>query len=74
MAGASLGYSRAESLIGALAEFIRAPGYVAIPSVNDLGSSIAFAVDAGPGELGRSNRLVTPDFGPNVRLAKVIMV
>jgi len=72
MAGASLGYSRAEFLVGALAEFIRGLGYVAIPSVNDLGSSIAFAVDAGLGELGRSNRLVTPEFGPNVRLAKVI--
>jgi len=71
-AGASLGYSRAEFLVASLAEFIRGLGYVAIPSVNDLGSSVAIAVDAGLGELSRMNRLVTPEFGPNVRLAKVL--
>jgi reductive dehalogenase len=71
-AGSSLGYSRAEYLVGALAEFIRALGYTAIPSVNDLGSSVAIAVDAGLGELSRTNRLITPEFGPNVRLAKVL--
>jgi len=71
-AGSSLGYSRCEFLVGALAEFIRGLGYTAIPSVNDLGSSVAIAVDAGLGELGRTNRLITPEFGPVVRLAKVI--
>jgi len=71
-AGSSLGYSRAEFLVGALAEFIRALGYTAIPSVNDLGSSVAIAVEAGLGELGRTNRLITPEYGPMVRLAKVI--
>lgn len=71
-AGTGLGYSRCEMLVGALAEFIRGLGYVAIPSVNDLGSSVAIAVDAGLGELGRTNRLITPEFGPNVRLAKVL--
>lgn len=71
-AGAALGYSRAEFLVGSLAEFIRGLGYTAIPSVNDLGSSVAIAVDAGLGELGRTNRLITPEYGPNVRLAKVL--
>ena len=71
-AGSSLGYSRAEFLVSALAEFIRGLGYIAIPSVNDLGSSVAIAIDAGLGELGRTNRLITPEFGPNVRLAKVL--
>jgi reductive dehalogenase len=33
---------------------------------------VAVAVDAGLGELGRTNRLVTPEYGPNVRLAKVL--
>jgi len=71
-AGSSMGYSRAEFLVGGVAEFIRGLGYTAIPSVNDLGSSVAIGVDAGLGELGRTNRLITPEFGPNVRLAKVL--
>ena len=71
-AGSSLGYSRCEFLVAGLAHFIRGLGYVAIPSVNDLGSSVAIAVDAGLGELGRTNRLITPEFGPMVRLCKVI--
>lgn len=71
-AGSSMGYSRCEFLVAGLAEFIRGLGYVAIPSVNDLGSSVAVGVDAGLGELGRTNRLITPEFGPCVRLAKVI--
>jgi len=71
-AGSSMGYSRCEFLVAGLAEFIRGLGYVAIPSVNDLGSSVAVAVDAGLGELGRTNRVITPEYGPCIRLAKVI--
>jgi len=71
-AASALGYSRLEFLVGSLAEFIRGLGYTAIPSVNDLGSSVAIAVDAGLGELGRTNRLITPEFGPCVRLGKVL--
>ena len=70
-AASSLGYSRAELVVGGLAEFIRNLGYVAIPSVNDLGSSVAVAVEAGLGELGRTNRMITPKYGPSVRLAKI---
>lgn len=72
LAGSTLGYSRCELLVAGLAEFIRGLGYVAIPSVNDLGSSVAIAYDAGLGELARTNRLITPEFGPTVRLCKVI--
>ncbi|MBD3413976.1 MAG: reductive dehalogenase [Candidatus Aminicenantes bacterium] len=71
-AGSSIGYSRCEFLVAGLAEFIRGLGYTAIPSVNDLGSSVAIAVDAGLGELGRTNRLISPEFGPMVRLCKVL--
>lgn len=67
-----MGYSRAEFLVAGLAEFIRGLGYTAIPSVNDLGSSVAIALDAGLGELGRTNRLISPEYGPMVRLAKVL--
>lgn len=71
-AGSAMGYSRAEFLVAGLAEFIRGLGYTAIPSVNDLGSSVAIALDAGLGELGRTNRLISPEYGPMVRLAKVL--
>ncbi len=64
----SLGYSRLEFTVGTLAEFIRNLGYVAIPSVNGMGSSIPFAVDAGLGELGRTNRFISPRYGPAVQL------
>lgn len=68
----SLGYSRLEFTVGLLAEFIRELGYIAIPSVNGMGSSVPFAVDAGLGELGRTNRFISPRFGPAVQLGKVL--
>jgi epoxyqueuosine reductase len=71
-AGTYLGYSRLEFLVGSLAEFIRNLGYVAIPSMNDLGASVPIAIDAGLGELGRTNRLVTPEYGHAVRLGKIL--
>ncbi len=54
-----------------LAEFLWALGYRALPSGNDLAISGVFAVAAGLGELGRNGIVVTPEHGPNVRLAKV---
>ena len=68
---ASLGYSHCAFTVATLAEFIRGLGYQAIPSVNDTAASIPFAIDAGLGELSRTNRLITPEFGPCVRLCKV---
>lgn len=65
------GYSRMGFTASCLAEFIRALGYGAIPSGNCTGLSIPIAVDAGLGELGRMGLLVTPKYGPRVRLAKV---
>lgn len=66
------GYSRMAFTASCLAEFIRGLGYQAIPSGNCTGLSIPFAVDAGLGELGRLGMLITPKYGPRVRLAKVI--
>jgi len=66
------GYSRMTFTAACLAEFIRGLGYQAIPSGNCTGLSIPFAVDAGLGELGRLGLLITPKYGPRVRLAKVI--
>lgn len=66
------GYSRMAVTSTTLAEFIRALGYRAIPAGNGVGLSIPIAIDAGLGEHGRLGLLVTPKYGPRVRLAKVI--
>jgi reductive dehalogenase len=65
------GYSRMTFTAACVAEFIRGLGYQAIPAGNCTGMSVAFAVDAGLGELGRHGLLMTPKYGPRVRLAKV---
>ena len=70
-AATTVGYSLCQFVASSLAEFIRGLGYIAIPSVNDTAQSIPIAIDAGLGELGRHNRLITPEHGPNVRLCKV---
>jgi reductive dehalogenase len=66
-----VGYSRMAYAIACMAEFLRCLGYRAIPMGNDTALSIPLAVDAGLGELGRNGLLVTPEYGPCVRLCKV---
>jgi len=66
------GYSRMAETAGTLAEFIRALGYNAVPMGNDTSLSIPIAVDAGLGELGRNGLLITPKYGPRVRVCKVL--
>lgn len=70
-AAAGLGYSEEAFTAGLLAQFIRALGYKAIPQGNDTSCSIPIAIDAGLGELSRSGQLITPEFGPRVRVSKV---
>ncbi len=64
-------YSMMALLSGCLAEFIRGLGYKAISCGNDTALSIPLAIDAGLGQLGRHDRLITPQFGPLVRICKV---
>ena len=70
-AAVAMGYSQSVFVVSALAEFIRGLGYQAIPSVNDIAQSVPFALDAGLGELGRTNKLITREFGAAARLCKV---
>jgi epoxyqueuosine reductase len=70
-AAVALAYGQSVFIVSALAEFIRSLGYQAIPSVNDTAQSIPFAIDAGLGEMGRTNKLITKDFGAGARLCKV---
>lgn len=67
-----LGYSRMAFVTSLLAQFIRNLGYQALPCGNDTALSIPLAIDAGLGELGRNGLLITPQFGPRVRLCKVL--
>lgn len=65
-------YSTMPVTTAMLAQFIRCLGYQAIPSGNDTALSIPLAIDAGLGELGRNGLLITPEYGPRVRIGKVL--
>ncbi len=71
-AATGIGYSMMAFTTGLLAQFIRNLGYKAIPSGNDTACSVPIAIDAGLGELSRMGFLITPEFGPRVRLSKVL--
>jgi epoxyqueuosine reductase len=64
-------YSKMGFTACSLATFITEMGYKAIPSVNELGIDVAFAADAGLGEMGRMGLLMTREFGPRCRIGKV---
>jgi len=70
-AATGLCYSKMAFTASSLAEFIRNLGYTAVPDGNDASLSIPLAIDAGLGQLGRSGLLITPEYGPRVRLCKV---
>ncbi len=65
-------YSKIGLIVSGVAEFLRGIGYNAIPSINDLGLNIPMAIDAGFCEQGRNGKLISPEFGPSMRLCKVI--
>ena len=70
-AATGLGYGVGLNCANALAQFITNLGYEAIASLNDTGLSIPMAISDGLGEYGRHGLLITPKYGPNVRIAKV---
>ena len=65
------GYSRMSITAASLACFLQTLGFEAEPQGNESALSIPLAIMAGLGEQGRSGLLLTPEFGPRVRLAKV---
>jgi reductive dehalogenase len=70
-AAAAIGYSKMAFAISCLGEFIRNLGYRAIQCGNDTALSIPLAIDAGLGAVGRLGLLITPEYGPRVRICKV---
>ncbi len=71
-ASTALGYSKMAFAEIELSAFIRRLGYGAIPCGNDIGLSVPMAIDAGLGQFGRHGMLITKEFGPRVRIAKVL--
>ncbi len=65
-------YSNMAALSGSVAQFIRAMGYTAIPSLNDTALNVPLAIDAGLAQPSRLGPAITPEFGPRVRFCKVI--
>jgi reductive dehalogenase len=66
------GYRKVVQTVATLAEFIRGIGYHAIPSIGDTCLKVPMAIEAGLGEDGRHGLLITPEYGPRVRLGAVI--
>jgi len=70
-ASTGFGYSKMAITAGLMAQFLRRLGAKAIPCGNDTAMSIPYAIKAGLGELGRNGLLITPQYGPRVRLCKI---
>jgi reductive dehalogenase len=70
----TLAYRRGEIIQASTQEFLRGLGYQCLgeSSTNALGIAPAFGVMSGLGELSRLNRLITPEFGPMVRVFKLL--
>ena len=69
-----LAYKRGETIQASVQEFLRGLGYQGLgeAATNALGIAPALGVMAGLGELSRLNRLITPEFGPMVRVFKLL--
>jgi len=68
----ALGYTHDAALLLSLAQYIRSLGYQAVACQNDTTLAIPYAIQAGLGELGRNSLLITKEFGPRVRLGRVL--
>jgi len=69
-----MAYARNRAIQSRLQSFLKGIGYMAIgeSATNALGIAPAFGVMSGLGELSRLNRLVTPEYGPMVRVFKML--
>ncbi len=73
LAGAATGreYSHEAAIVMQVAAYIRNLGYEAVPSMNDTGLVIPYAIKAGLGEYARNQLVITPEFGPRLRFSKI---
>ena len=73
LAGAATGreYSHEAAIVMQVAAYIRNLGYEAVPSMNDTGLVIPYAIKAGLGEYARNQLVITAGFGPRLRFSKI---
>lgn len=71
-AASVLGYSKMAFVEIMLSAFIKRLGYGAIHCGNDVALSVPLAIDAGLGQYGRHGLLITEEYGPRVRICKVL--
>lgn len=73
LAGAATGreYSHEAAIVMQVAAYIRNLGYEAVPSMNDTGLVIPYAIKAGLGEYARNQLVITREFGPRLRFSKI---
>ena len=67
-----LGYSKMAFVRTLVSKFVKNLGYEAIPAGNTLGLSVPLAIEAGLGGYGRQGLLITRDYGPRIRIAKIL--
>lgn len=65
------GYTHDTVVLLSLTQYIRNLGYEAHATMNDSSLAIPLAVQAGLGEVGRHSLLITPEYGPRLRLGKI---
>ena len=64
-------YANAIKIAGQLNVFLQSLGYHAVASMNDVGVNAPYAIAAGLGEGARNGQVITPEYGPRVRISKV---
>jgi len=70
-AATRMGYMRMSICSAGLGVFVRKLGWRAFAAGNGTALSVPLAIGAGLGELGRNGLLLTPQYGPCVRISKV---
>jgi epoxyqueuosine reductase len=64
-------YANAIKIAGQINVFLQGLGYHAVASMNDVGINAPYAIAAGLGEGARNGQIITPEYGPRVRISKI---
>jgi len=64
-------YANAIKIAGQLNVFLQRLGYHGVASMNDVGLNAPYAIAAGLGEGARNGQIITPTYGPRVRISKI---